>query len=437
MSNIVAIVGRPNVGKSTLFNRLTESRNAIVEETAGVTRDRHYGKAEWNGKEFTLIDTGGYISGSEDVFEDEIRKQVEIAIKEADVLLFVVDVVEGITPMDEEVVKMLRRTKKKILMVANKTDNNERISQAAEFYKFGLGEPFTVSSVSGAGTGDLLDALAENLEKTDEALEEEEHIPKLAIVGRPNVGKSSLVNALLDEDRNMVTPIAGTTRDALHTPYNRFGHNFILIDTAGLRKKAKVKEDIEFYSVMRTIKALEECDVCLFMLDATQSFDSQDKNIFHLAEKNRKGIVVVVNKWDLVEKETQTQKEYEDKLREELAPFRDVPILFVSALTKQRILKALDLAKEVYENKLRRISTRKLNDIMIPIIEVQPPQGVKGKHPRIKFITQLPTKNPNFALFSNLPQYISEAYSRFLEKKLRENFNFTGVPITLIFKQNT
>jgi GTP-binding protein len=437
MSNIVAIVGRPNVGKSTLFNRLTESRKAIVDETAGVTRDRHYGKADWNGKEFTLIDTGGYISGSEDVFEDEIRKQVTIAISEADVLLFVVDVVEGITPMDDEVVKMLRRTKKKVLLVANKVDNNERISHASEFYGFGLGEPYTVSSVSGAGTGDLLDALAECLEKTDEAIEEEVKIPKLAIVGRPNVGKSSLINALLDEERNMVTPIAGTTRDALHTNYNRFGHHFILIDTAGLRKKAKVKEDIEFYSVMRTIKALEECDVCLFMLDATQSFDSQDKSIFHLAEKNRKGIVVLVNKWDLVEKETQTQKEYEDKLREELAPFRDVPILFVSALTKQRILKALDLAKEVYENKQRRISTRKLNDIMIPIIEVQPPQSVKGKHPKIKFITQLPTKNPNFALFCNLPQYINENYARFLEKKFRENFNFTGVPIELIFKQNT
>jgi GTP-binding protein len=337
MPNLVAIVGRPNVGKSTFFNRLTESRKAIVDEVAGVTRDRHYGKADWNGKEFTLIDTGGYISGSEDEFEAEIRKQVEIAISEADILIFVVDVTEGITSLDEEVVKILRRSKKKILLVANKVDNNERIALAAEFYKFGMGEPFPISSVSGQGTGELLDALAESLEKQEEIVEEEVFVPKIAIVGRPNVGKSSFVNALLDEERNMVTPIAGTTRDALHTRYNRFGHDFILIDTAGLRKKAKVKEDIEFYSVMRTIKALEDCDICLLILDATQTFDSQDKNIFHLAEKNRKGVVVLVNKWDLVEKSTQTMKEYEDKLREELMPFRDVPIVFMSALTKQRV----------------------------------------------------------------------------------------------------
>ncbi len=433
MPNLVAIVGRPNVGKSTLFNRLTESRKAIVDEVSGVTRDRHYGKADWNGKEYTIIDTGGYISGSEDEFEGEIRKQVKIAIKEADILLFVVDVTEGITALDEEVVRILRKAKKKVLIVANKVDNNERIALAAEFYKFGMGEPFPISSVSGAGTGELLDALAEHLEKTDDVVEEI-HIPKLAIVGRPNVGKSSFVNALLDEERNMVTPIAGTTRDALHSPYNRFGHEFILIDTAGLRKKAKVNEDIEFYSVMRTIKALEECDICLLLIDATQSFDSQDKNIFHLAEKNRKGVIVLVNKWDLVEKETQTMKEYEEKLREKLAPFRDVPIIFMSALTKQRVLKALEAANEVYENKMRRIPTRKLNDIMLPIIELSPPPNSKGKAVVIKFISQLPTKNPNFAFWCNLPQYIGESYKRFIENKLREHFNFKGVPIELIFK---
>jgi GTP-binding protein len=434
MPNLVAIVGRPNVGKSTFFNRLTESRKAIVDEVSGVTRDRHYGKADWNGKEFTIIDTGGYISGSEDEFEGEIRKQVEIAIREADVLLFVVDVTEGITALDEEVVKILRKSKKKVLVVANKVDNNERIALAAEFYKFGMGEPFPISSVSGQGTGELLDALAECLEKVED-VEEEIHIPKLAIVGRPNVGKSSFVNALLDEERNMVTPIAGTTRDALHTAYNRYGHEFILIDTAGLRKKAKVKEDIEFYSVMRTIKALEECDVCLLLLDATQTFDSQDKSIFHLAEKNRKGVVVLVNKWDLVEKETQTMKEYEEKLREKLAPFRDVPIVFMSALTKQRILKALEAAKAVYENKTRRIPTRKLMDVLIPIIQVTPPPNIKGKFVTIKFITQLPTKNPNFAFWANLPQYINEPYKRFIENKMREHFNFHGVPIELVFKK--
>jgi GTP-binding protein len=435
MPNLVAIVGRPNVGKSTFFNRLTESRKAIVDEVAGVTRDRHYGKADWNGKEFTLIDTGGYISGSEDEFEAEIRKQVEIAISEADILIFVVDVTEGITSLDEEVVKILRRSKKKILLVANKVDNNERIALAAEFYKFGMGEPFPISSVSGQGTGELLDALAESLEKQEEIVEEEVFVPKIAIVGRPNVGKSSFVNALLDEERNMVTPIAGTTRDALHTRYNRFGHDFILIDTAGLRKKAKVKEDIEFYSVMRTIKALEDCDICLLILDATQTFDSQDKNIFHLAEKNRKGVVVLVNKWDLVEKSTQTMKEYEDKLREELMPFRDVPIVFMSALTKQRVLKALEAAKEVYENKTRKIPTRKLNDILLPIIQATPPPNIKGKFVLIKFISQLPTKNPNFAFWCNLPQYINEPYKRFIENQMRQHFNFTGVPIELVFKK--
>ena len=434
MPNLVAIVGRPNVGKSTLFNRLTESRKAIVDEMPGVTRDRHYGKADWNGKEFTLIDTGGYITGSEDEFEGEIRKQVEIAIREADILVFVVDVTEGITGLDEEVVKMLRRSKKKVILVANKVDNNERIALAAEFYKFGMGEPFPISSVSGAGTGELLDELASLLEKTED-VPEQEHIPKLAIVGRPNVGKSSFVNALLDEERNMVTPVAGTTRDALHSRYNRFGHDFILVDTAGLRKKAKVKEDIEFYSVMRTIKALEECDVCLLILDATQTFDSQDKNIFHLAEKNRKGVVVLVNKWDLVEKETQTMKEYEEKLRQELAPFKDVPIVFMSALTKQRVLKALEAAQEVYENKTRKIPTRKLNDILLPIIEGTPPPNIKGKFVLIKFISQLPTKNPNFAFWCNMPQYINEPYKRFIENQMRIHFNFTGVPIELVFKK--
>lgn len=433
MANIVAIVGRPNVGKSTLFNRLTGSRKAIVDEVAGVTRDRHYGKVEWNGREFTVIDTGGYVMGSDDVFEEEIRKQVKIAIDEANILLFVVDVAEGITDLDKEVANLLRRTKKKVFLIANKVDNSERTSMAAEFYAFGLGEPFTVSSINGSGTGELLDEVVKNL--NDEVDPELPDIPKFAIVGRPNVGKSSLVNALVGEERNIVTPIAGTTRDTIHTHYKGFGHDFLLIDTAGLRKKGKVSEDIEFYSVMRSIRAIEDCDVCILMLDATQGIEAQDLNIFHLAERNRKGIVIVVNKWDLVEKNTKSVKEYEELIRSRIAPFRDVPIIFTSTITKQRILKAIEEAEKVNHNRTKSIPTRKLNDVLLPIIEGNPPPAIKGKFIRIKYITQLPTHAPAFAFFCNLPQYIYDPYKRFLENQLREHFDFTGVPILLFFRK--
>jgi GTPase len=433
VANIVAIVGRPNVGKSTLFNRLTGSRKAIVDEVAGVTRDRHYGKVEWNGREFTVIDTGGYVMGSDDVFEEEIRKQVKIAIDEANILLFVVDVAEGITDLDKEVANLLRRTKKKVFLIANKVDNSERTSMAAEFYAFGLGEPFTVSSINGSGTGELLDEVVKNL--NDEVDPELPDIPKFAIVGRPNVGKSSLVNALVGEERNIVTPIAGTTRDTIHTHYKGFGHDFLLIDTAGLRKKGKVSEDIEFYSVMRSIRAIEDCDVCILMLDATQGIEAQDLNIFHLAERNRKGIVIVVNKWDLVEKNTKSVKEYEELIRSRIAPFRDVPIIFTSTITKQRILKAIEEAEKVNHNRTKSIPTRKLNDVLLPIIEGNPPPAIKGKFIRIKYITQLPTHAPAFAFFCNLPQYIYDPYKRFLENQLREHFDFTGVPILLFFRK--
>lgn len=434
MGNIVAIVGRPNVGKSTLFNRLAGGRKAIVDEIAGVTRDRHYGHSEWNGKEFSVIDTGGYVKGSDDIFEEEIRKQVELAIQEANVILFVVDVTDGITAMDEAVANILRKSKnKKVFLVANKVDNNERISQAAEFYGLGLGEVYCISSINGSGTGELLDATV----KVFDAVEKEvlPDIPKFAIVGRPNVGKSSLVNALMGEERNIVTPIAGTTRDSINSHYKAFGHEFLLIDTAGIRKKGKVKEDLEFYSVMRSIRAIEDCDVCILMIDAASGIEAQDLSIFHLAVKNRKGVVILVNKWDLVEKNTQTVKEYEERIREKLAPFKDVPIVFISAHTKQRIMKAIEVAEEVYKNRNLRIPTRKLNDIMIPLIENYPPPSIKGKDIRIKFVTQLPTKNPNIAFYCNLPQYINEPYKRFLENKLRENFNFTGVPVEIILKK--
>lgn len=436
MANIVAIVGRPNVGKSTLFNRLTESRGAIVDPTSGVTRDRHYGKAEWTGREFTVIDTGGYIKGSDDIFEEEIRKQVEIAIEEATHVIFLVDVNEGITEYDKEVANLLRKKcRKPLFVVANKVDNNERLLQIPEFYEFGLGEVYGISAVNGSGTGELLDALVATF-KEDKEDEFDEEIPRIAIVGRPNVGKSSLLNALLGKDRNIVTPIAGTTRDAIDTRFTAFGHDMILIDTAGLRKKSKVDEDLEFYSVMRSIKAIEYCDICLLLIDATQGIESQDLNIFHLAERNRKGIVILVNKWDLVEnKDSKTLKRFEEEIRNRIAPFRDVPILFTSTITKQRILKALEAAMQVYENRTKKIPTHHLNEVMLPVIDYYPPPAVKGKYIKIKYCTQLPTHSPTFAFYCNLPQYIKEPYKRYLENQLREKFNFTGVPIQIFFRK--
>jgi GTPase len=436
MANIVAIVGRPNVGKSTLFNRLTESRGAIVDPTSGVTRDRHYGKAEWIGKEFTVIDTGGYIIGSDDIFEEAIRKQVEIAIEEATHVIFLVDVNEGITEYDKQVADLLRKKcRKPLFVVANKVDNNERLLQIPEFYEFGLGDVYGVSAVNGSGTGELLDALVGTF-KEEEQGEEQEDIPRIAIVGRPNVGKSSFLNALLGKERNIVTPIAGTTRDAIDTHFKAFGHDLILIDTAGLRKKAKVGEDLEFYSVMRSIKAIEYCDVCLLLLDASQGIESQDLNIFHLAERNRKGIVILVNKWDLIEdKDSKTLKRYEEEIRNRIAPFRDVPIIFTSVLTKQRILKALEKAVEVYQNRTKKIPTSQLNEVMLPIIEYYPPPAVKGKYIKVKFCTQLPTHAPTFAFFCNLPQYIKEPYKRYVENQMREKFDFTGVPIQIFFRK--
>jgi len=433
VANIVAIVGRPNVGKSTLFNRLTDSRKAIVDEVAGVTRDRHYGKSEWNGLEFSVIDTGGYVHGSDDIFEGEIRKQVQLAIDEANVILFVVDVTEGVTDDDKIVADLLRRCKKKVFLVSNKVDNGERQALSGEFYSLGLGEVYNVSAISGSGTGDLLDEVVSVLDK--EAKVEELDIPKFAIVGRPNVGKSSTINALLGKEQNIVTNIAGTTRDSINTRYTAFGHDFMLIDTAGIRKKSKVEEDLEFYSVMRSIRAIEDCDVCILLIDATLGMEAQDINIFHLAEKNRKGIVIVVNKWDLVEKNTNSTKEYEEKIRERIAPFRDVPIIFTSAITKQRILKAIEAAEKVYANRIKTIKTRMLNDVMLPIIEKQPPASIKGKDIKIKFINQLPTHAPTFAFYCNLPQYVTESYLRFLENRLREQFDFSGVPIQLFMRK--
>lgn len=432
MSNIVAIVGRPNVGKSTLYNRLTESRKAIVDDYSGVTRDRHYGMAEWTDKSFTVIDTGGYVANSDDVFEAAIREQVLIAIEEANVILFLVDVTTGITDLDDDIADILRRSKKPVFVVVNKVDNNQLRSEATIFYGFGLGEIYPISSMTGSGTGELLDEVVKHFETEPEA---ENNLPKYAIVGRPNVGKSSLINALIGRDRNIVTPIAGTTRDSIHIHYNQFGHEFMLIDTAGLRKKTKVKENIEFYSVMRTIKALEEADVNILMIDATEGIESQDINIFHLAEKNKKGIVILVNKWDLIEKNTKTAKAFEEQIREKIAPFTDVPIIFTSVVEKQRIFKAVEAAAKVYENKLKKIPTSKLNDIMLPIIESYPPPSVKGKYIKIKYITQINAASPMFAFFCNLPQYIKEPYKRFLENKLRENFDFSGIPVQIYFRQ--
>jgi len=435
MNNIVAIVGRPNVGKSTFFNRLIQRRDAIVDSVSGVTRDRNYGKSEWNGKEFSVIDTGGYIKGSDDVFEAEIRRQVELAIDEADAIIFVVDVEEGITPMDDEVAKLLRKVTKPVLLAVNKVDNGKRLEDAYEFYNLGLGEFFPIAGMNGSGTGELLDKLVEVLPEMPDVTEEVDPLPRFCVVGRPNAGKSSFINALIGEDRFVVTDIAGTTRDAIDTTYNRFGFEFNLVDTAGIRRKAKVKEDLEFYSVMRSVRAIEHSDVCILMIDATRGFESQDQNIFWLAQKNRKGIVILVNKWDLVEKDTFTTKMYEERIREEIAPFTDVPIIFTSALTKQRLLKALEAAVEVFENRKQRIATSKLNDFLLPIIESMPPPALKGKYVKIKYCMQLPTPTPQFVLFANLPQYVKDPYKRFLENKIRESFNFTGVPMDIYFRQ--
>ncbi|PZR15958.1 MAG: ribosome biogenesis GTPase Der [Flavobacterium psychrophilum] len=435
MNNIVAIVGRPNVGKSTFFNRLIQRREAIVDSVSGVTRDRNYGKSEWNGKEFSVIDTGGYIKGSEDIFEAEIRRQVELAIDESDVIVFVVDVEEGITPMDEEVAKLLRKVTKPVLLAVNKVDNAMREKDAVEFYNLGLGDYYTIAGMSGSGTGELLDALVDLLPEAEAPDENAEALPRFAVVGRPNAGKSSFINALIGEDRYIVTDIAGTTRDAIDTKYNRFGFEFNLVDTAGIRRKAKVKEDLEFYSVMRSVRAIEHSDICILVIDATRGFEGQDQSIFWLAEKNRKGIVILVNKWDLVEKDTMSTRDYERKIREELQPFTDVPILFVSALTKQRLLKALETAVEVFENRKQRIATSKLNETMLPIIENMPPPALKGKYVKIKFCMQLPTPTPQFVFFCNLPQYVKEPYKRFLENKMREIYNLSGVPIDIYFRQ--
>lgn len=432
MSNIVAIVGRPNVGKSTLFNRLVKRRDAIVDSVSGVTRDRHYGKSDWNGKEFSVIDTGGYTVGSDDVFEAEIRKQVNLAIEEADIIIFVVNVEEGITPMDSEVAKLLRKIRKPIFIAVNKVDNSMREADAVEFYNLGLGEYYSISSINGSGTGELLDAVAEEL--YDDVVEETE-LPRFAVVGRPNAGKSSFINALIGEERNIVTDIAGTTRDTVDTKYTRFGFEFNLVDTAGIRKKSKVKEDLEFYSVMRAVRTIESCDVAILVIDATRGFEGQDENIFWLAEKNKKGIVILVNKWDLVEKETNTTRDFEVQIRQEIAPFTDVPIIFMSALTKQRIFKAIETAVEVFENRKKRIPTSKLNEAMLDIIKQNPPPANKGKYVKVKFCMQLPTITPQFVFFSNLPQYVKDPYKRFIENKLRELFDFKGVPIVIYFRK--
>ncbi len=433
MANIVALVGRPNVGKSTLFNRLTQTRNAIVDPTAGVTRDRHYGKSDWNGVEFSVIDTGGYVMRSEDTFEKEIRKQVQLAIEEANLILFLVDVKDGLTPLDEDVASMLRRTARKVIIVANKADNNKRLQDITDFYSLGLGEVFGISSINGAGTGDLLDEVVKSLEKIPEP--EVEDIPKLTVVGRPNVGKSSLINTLIGNERNIVTPIAGTTRDSIFTRYTSFGFDFFLVDTAGLRKKDKVHENIEFYSVMRSIRAIEESDVCLLLIDAKEGIEGQDVNILRLALRNNKGVVILVNKWDLIEKSHKTIVEFEEKIKNKIAPFTDVPVIFTSVIKKQRILKALQTALQVYQNRMQKISTSKLNEVLLPIIENTPPPAVKDKYIRIKYITQLPTHYPTFAFFCNLPQYIREPYARFLENQIRKNWDFTGVPIKIFFRK--
>jgi GTP-binding protein len=434
-NSIIAIVGRPNVGKSTLFNRLTQRRDAIVDSVSGVTRDRHYGKSDWNGKEFSVIDTGGYIIGSDDIFEAEIRKQVNLAIEEADIIVFVVDVEEGITPMDAEVAKLLRKVKKPIFTAVNKVDNAMRDADAVEFYNLGLGDYHTISSINGSGTGELLDAIVEEIPAAEEMDSAQEELPRFAVVGRPNAGKSSFINALIGVERNIVTDIAGTTRDAIDTKYNRFGFDFNLVDTAGIRKKSRVKEDLEFYSVMRAVRTIEHSDVVILLIDATRGFESQDQNIFWLAEKNRKGVIVLVNKWDLMDKETNTLRDYEANIREQIAPFTDVPVVFISALTKQRLFKAIETAVEVFQKRKTKIQTSKFNDTMLEIVKNFPPPAIKGKYVKIKYCMQLPTQTPQFVFFCNLPQYVRDPYRRFVENKLREIYDFSGVPITIYFRQ--
>lgn len=436
MGNLVAIVGRPNVGKSTLFNRLTKSRQAIVNEEAGTTRDRQYGKSEWQGVEFSVVDTGGWVVNSDDIFEEEIRKQVLMAVEEADVILFVVDVMNGVTDLDMQVASILRRANKAVLLIANKTDNNELQYNAPEFYSLGLGDPYCISAMTGSGTGDMMDLIVSKFKKeSGEILDDD--IPRFAVVGRPNAGKSSIVNAFIGEERNIVTEIAGTTRDSIYTRYNKFGFDFYLVDTAGIRKKNKVSEDLEYYSVIRSIRSIENSDVCILMLDATRGIESQDLNIVSLIQKNAKGLVVVVNKWDLVENKTaKLMNSYEDAIRSRLAPFVDFPIIFASALTKQRILKVLEEARDVYEHRHTRIPTARLNEEMLPLIEAYPPPSIKGKYIKIKYITQLPnTQVPSFVFFANLPQYVKEPYRRFLENKMREKWNLTGTPINIYIRQ--
>jgi GTP-binding protein len=437
--SIVAIVGRPNVGKSTLFNRLTQTRQAIVNETAGTTRDRQYGKADWGGREFSVIDTGGWVMNSDDVFEEEINKQVQIACEEADVLLFVVDINTGIVDLDQQIAQMLRRSGKPVIVVANKADNFDMHPLAAEFYSLGLGDPWPLSATNGSGTGDLLDLVIEKLKECPDSnnLGEEEDIPRIAIVGRPNAGKSSLVNAFTGEERNIVTDVAGTTRDAIHTLYDKFGLRFRLIDTAGIRKKNKVEEDLEYYSIVRSIRSIEAADVCILMLDATRGIESQDMNIFSLIQKNRKGVVIVVNKWDLVENKNQAVvSTFENAIRERTAPFDDIPVIFSSAVTKQRIFKILETAKMVYDNRRTRISTHKLNETLLPVIERTPPPMYKGKVVKIKYITQLPnTAVPSFVFFCNLPQWVKEPYKRFLENQIRKNWNMTGTPVNIFMRE--
>lgn len=436
MGNLVAIVGRPNVGKSTLFNRLTKSRRAIVSDEAGTTRDRQYGKCEWNGREFSVVDTGGWVVNSDDVFEEEIRKQVIVATEEADMVLFLVDVTSGVTDLDMDVANILRRTKLPVVLVVNKVDSNEQNYYAAEFYSLGLGAPYCISSATGSGTGDLLDMLLEKMPKdTSETLEE--GIPRFAVVGRPNAGKSSIINAFIGEERNIVTEIAGTTRDSIYTRYDKFGFDFYLVDTAGIRRKNKVTEDLEFYSVMRSIRAIESSDVCILMIDATRGIEAQDMNIFQLIQKNNKSLVVVVNKWDLVEEKSQQVIDtFENAIRERMAPFVDFPIIFASALTKQRIFKVLETAKQVYLNRTAKIGTSKLNEVMLPLIEAFPPPSIKGKYIKIKYCTQLPnTQIPSFVFYANLPQYVKEPYKRFLENKMRENWTLTGTPVNIFIRQ--
>ena len=436
MANLVAIVGRPNVGKSTLFNRLTKTRSAIVSDTAGTTRDRQYGKCDWAGREFSVVDTGGWVANSDDIFEDAIRRQVLVATEEADLVLFLVDVNTGVTDLDEDVAQILRRTKVPVVLVVNKADNNEQIYEAPAFYSLGLGDPFPISAATGSGTGDLLDAVIAQL-KPGENENVEDGIPRFAVVGRPNAGKSSIVNAFIGEDRNIVTEIAGTTRDSIYTRFDKFGFDFYLVDTAGIRRKNKVTEDLEFYSVMRSIRAIEHSDVCILMIDATRGIESQDMNIFQLIQKNQKSLVVVVNKWDLVpDKDQKVIKTFENAIRERMAPFVDFPIIFASALTKQRIFKVLETAKQVYLNRKARVGTSKLNEVMLPLIEAYPPPSTKGKYIKIKYCTQLPnTQIPSFVFYANLPQYVKENYRRFLENKIRENWNMHGCPTNVFIRQ--